>query len=167
MNNNSINIDEMDTLFYKIKELFWILLSALVSVFSPVKNVLILLFIAFMFNIISGIIAGVHVSHEKFNLKKAFDAVTQLLFYAACVIFLDYGTRLMEEPEMGTLAIKWLTYIVVYFYLTNIFRNAHMVYPKNQAISFIYELLSTEIFNRLKSYVGYKSNQKIKNDNIN
>lgn len=147
---------EMDTLIDKTKELFWVLFAALVSVFSPVRNVLILLFIAFMFNILSGIIAGVNVNNEKFSMKKAFNAITQLLFYAACVIFLDYGARLIAEPEIGSLTIKWLTYIVVYFYLANIFRNAHIVYPKSQAISFIYELLSTEIFNRLKNYVGYK-----------
>ena len=82
------------------------------------------------------------------------------MFYAACVVFLDYGSRLLSEPGIGITAVKWLTYVVVYFYLTNIFKNARLVYPKNPALNFIYELLSTEIFDRLKNMVGYKSRKE-------
>lgn len=140
----------------RLKELLWAMVTAFISVVSPVQNTLILLFMAFVFNIATGIIADVHVNKAKFNLKKAFNAVTQLTFYGACVVFLDYGTKLLEEPQIGIMAIKWLSYIVVYFYLTNIFKNAKMVYPQSQAITFIYEVLSTEIFDKLKSVIGFK-----------
>lgn len=153
----------MDIFIEKIKELFWLVISALSSVLMPVKETLILLFITFVFNIITGIITDVHVNKAKFNLKKAFDAISQLTFYATCVVFLNYGASLINEQQIGVIAVKWLTYIVVYFYLTNIFKNAKQLYPKNQAISFIYELLSTELFDRLKNMVGYKT--KSTNDN--
>ncbi len=146
----------MDIFIEKIKELFWLVISALSSVLMPVKETLILLFITFVFNIITGIITDVHVNKAKFNLKKAFDAISQLTFYATCVVFLNYGASLINEQQIGVIAVKWLTYIVVYFYLTNIFKNAKQLYPKNQAISFIYELLSTELFDRLKNMVGFK-----------
>ncbi|RNC66459.1 hypothetical protein [Proteiniphilum sp. X52] len=152
----SLTTKEMDVLIEKTKELFWLIVTALISVLTPVQNVLVLLFVAFLFNIATGIIADVHANKAKFNLKKAFNAVTQLTFYAACVVFLDYGARLLNEPEIGITAVKWMTYIVVYFYLTNIFKNAKLIYPSNLAIKFIYELLSTEIFERLKNMVGYK-----------
>lgn len=146
----------MDLVLEKIKELFWALITALSSVLMPVKETLILLFLSFIFNIITGIITDVHVNKAKFNLKKAFNAISQLTFYATCVVFLNYGTTLINEQAIGIIAVKWLTYIVVYFYLTNIFKNARQVYPNNQAINFIYELLSTELFDRLKNMVGYK-----------
>lgn len=146
----------MDMFFEKVKELFWVIVTALSSVLMPVKGTLILLFISFIFNIVTGIITDVHVNKAKFDLKKAFNAITQLTFYATCAIFLNYGTSLINEVEIGLIAVKWLTYIVVYFYLANIFKNARQVYPKSQAINFIYELLSTEIFDRLKSMVGAK-----------
>lgn len=149
-------ICDMDIFIEKIKELFWLVISALSSVLMPVKETLILLFITFVFNIITGIITDVHVNKAKFNLKKAFDAISQLTFYATCVVFLNYGASLINEQQIGVIAVKWLTYIVVYFYLTNIFKNAKQLYPKNQAISFIYELLSTELFDRLKNMVGFK-----------
>ena len=146
----------MDTFLLKIKELFWIIVASLSSVLIPVKETLILLFISFIFNIITGIIADVHVNKASFNIKKAFNAISQLTFYATCVVFLNYGTTLIQEQQVGLVAVKWLTYIVVYFYLTNIFKNARLLYPTNQAINFIYELLSTELFDRLKTMVGYK-----------
>ncbi|NCB25920.1 MAG: hypothetical protein EOM62_10680 [Bacteroidia bacterium] len=133
------------------------------SVLMPVRETLILLFVSFVFNIITGIITDVHVNKAKFNLKKAFNAVSQLTFYATCVVFLNYGTTLINEENIGIVAVKWLTYIVVYFYLTNIFKNARQLYPGNQAINFIYELLSTELFDRLKSMVGYKKGDNEKN----
>ncbi len=156
----SLITKKMDIIIEKTKELFWLFVTAFISVLSPVQNVLILLFIAFLFNIATGIIADVHVNKAKFSLKKAFNAITQLTFYATCVVFLDYGARLLGEPGIGVTAVKWMTYIVVYFYLTNIFRNARLVYPKNATINFIYELLSTEIFEKLKIFIGYKSHQQ-------
>lgn len=146
----------MDIIIERTKEAFWLSITALASVLSPVKNVLLLLLISFVFNIITGIIADVHINKAKFNIKKAFNAITQLAFYAVCVVFLDYGARLIDEPTIAITAVKWLTYVVVYFYLTNIFKNAKLVYPNNLAINFIYELLSTEIFDRLRSMIGVK-----------
>ncbi len=152
----------MDLIFEKLKELFWFVFASISSVLMPVKETLILLFISFIFNIITGIIADVHVNKASFNLKKAFNAISQLTFYATCVVFLNYGTSLIDEQQVGVIAVKWLTYIVVYFYLTNIFKNARQLYPQNQAISFIYELLSTELFDRLKNMVGYKKSDSEK-----
>lgn len=147
----------MEVFFDKAKELFWVFFTALTSTLIPVRETLILLFISFAFNIIMGIIADVHINKEKFKISKAFSAVIQLTFYAACTVFLNYGATLIDEPSIGVTAVKWLTYIVVYFYLTNIFKNAKLIWPANPAIKFIYELLSTELFDRLKNMVGYKS----------
>lgn len=153
----------MDTFLLKIKELFWIIVASLSSVLMPVKETLILLFISFVFNIVTGIIADVHVNKANFNIKKAFNAISQLTFYATCVVFLKYGTTLIDEQQIGVIAVKWLTYIVVYFYLTNIFKNARLLFPTSPAVNFIYELLSTELFDRLKNMVGYKNSDNEKN----
>lgn len=154
----------MDTLIDRLKELYWIILAALISAFSPVRNALIFLMLAFIFNIITGIIADIHVNKASFSLKKAFNAFSQLLFYAVCVVFIDYGARLMGDSDIGVTAVKWLTYIVVYFYFTNIFRNARNIYPRSATIRFIYDLLSTEIFSRLKSMIGFNTNKNYHND---
>lgn len=148
----------IDSILESSKEIMWLIVSAIVSVFAPVQNILLLLFWAFLFNIIVGIIADVNVNKKRFDLKKAFTAISQLLFYFACIIFLSHGAELLGDEKIGTLGVKWVTCIVSYFYLTNIFRNASQLFPKNEAVKFIYELLSTEIFNRLKEMLGFKTN---------
>jgi hypothetical protein len=160
-----VKVDNMNIIIERLKELYFIFLAALISAFSPVRNALILLMLAIVFNVLIGIIEDIHVNKAPFNLKKAFNAVTQLLFYTACVVFVDYAGRLMGDPDVGLTAVKWLTYIVVYFYLTNIFRNAKLIYPRSAAIRFIYDLLSTEIFSRLKNMIGFNNNKNYNDDN--
>ncbi len=156
----------IDQIIDSAKQAMWLIISTVVSIFAPVQNILILLFLAFLFNIITGIITDVHVNKKPFNIKKAFNALSQLLFYFACVIFIDYGANLLNDTNLGTMGVKWLTCIVVYFYLTNIFKNARLVYPENLAIGFIYELLSTEIFDRLKTMGGFKTKKNNENGTI-
>jgi hypothetical protein len=159
-----VKVYNMNIIIERLKELYFIFLAALISAFTPVRNALILLMLAFVFNILVGIITDIHVNKAPFSLKKAFNAFTQLLFYAVCVVFLDYGARLMGDSDIGITAVKWLTYIVVYFYLTNIFRNAKLIYPRSAAIRFIYDLLSTEIFSRLKTMIGFNNNKNYNDD---
>ena len=147
----------MEDVFVRAKELGYIIIAGIGSALLPVQDILVLLSLGFVFNIITGIVTDIHVNKAHFDIKKAFNAITQLTFWATLVVFLDYGSRRMGEPQMGITAVKWITMIVIYFYLTNIFKNARQVYPKSQAINFVYELLSTEIFARLKNMVGIKN----------
>mgnify|MGYP000873564124 CR=1 FL=1 len=148
----------MEDFIDRVKELGYLIIAGIGSALMPVQDILILLSLGFVFNIFTGIVTDIHVNKARFDIKKAFNAITQLTFWATLVVFLDYGSRRMGEPQMGITAVKWVTMIVIYFYLTNIFKNARQVYPRSQAISFVYELLSTEIFSRLKNIVGFKKN---------
>lgn len=161
MNNNSTNIYKMEDFIERFKELIWIVITAIGSLLLPIREILILLSLGFVFNIVTGIVADIHVNRKQFSLNKAFSSISQAAFFMACVFFLDYGSKLLHDEQIGQTSVKWLTLIVSYFYLVNIFRNAKQIFPKNMAIAFIYELLSTEIFLRLKDMVGLK---KTKND---
>lgn len=44
---------------------------------------------------------------------------------------------------------------VGYFYLTNIFRNAKLLFPNSKSVEFIYSFLSTEVLYKLKEYLGF------------
>lgn len=156
----------MEDFAERFKELFWIVITAIGSLLLPIREILILLSLGFVFNIFTGIVADIHVNRAQFSIKKAFSAITQLTFFMAAVFFLDYGSKLIHDAQIGQTSVKWLTLIVSYFYLVNIFRNAKQVFPKNQAIAFIYEILSTEIFMRLKALItGYRSNHSDMNSN--
>jgi hypothetical protein len=144
----------MEHITERIKDIILLIFAAIAGALAPVHDILQGLLWAFGFNIAMGIIADVHVNKAKFSMRKAFNAVAQVAFYAICAVFLNKEAVFLREPEMGETAIKWLTLIVLYFYLTNIFRNAHLIFPKSQSIALIYEVLSTEIFTRLKKMLG-------------
>jgi hypothetical protein len=133
------------------KSTLLLILSGLASIFSPIQNVLLLLFGAFLFNIILGLAADIHAHKQHFSLKKAFDAILQLTFYTSLLIFIRNGAQLLKDNAMGEFGVKWVTYVVVYFYLTNILRNTILIFPRNKAIAFMYKFLTTEIMNRIKS----------------
>lgn len=144
-----------------IKPFILFAITGIVSVFSPLHDVLFALIMSFAFNILTGIVADVHVNKAGFKIHKAFDAIIHLTFYVALVYFIYNITSSLGDTESGRMGIKWVTYIVVYFYLTNILRNASLVYPKNQTISFIYEVMTTQIISRLKDYFFLNKNDKI------
>lgn len=134
-------------------------ITGIVSVFSPLHDVLFALFLSFAFNIATGIIADIHANKEEFKIKKAFEAIVHLTFYVALVYFIYNIALSLGDAESGRIGVKWATYIVVYFYLTNILRNASLCFPNNQTISFLYMVLTTQIFAKLKDMLGIKSNK--------
>jgi len=139
-----------------MKPFFLFAVTGIVSVFSPLHDVFLALIMSFIFNIVTGIIADVHVNKEDFKIKKAFEAIVHLTFYVALVLFIHNIAVNLGDLEAGRIGVKWATYIVVYFYLTNILRNASLVYPKNAAITFMYMVLTTQIFAKLKELIGIK-----------
>ena len=92
-------------------------------------------------------------------MKKALEGLKLLLFYFALIIFIHIAMS-TQYLEAGTTMVTWLTYIVGYFYMTNIFRNAEIIFPGNKAISFIYSFLSTEVFYKLKEFLGFKKEEE-------
>lgn len=126
------------------------IISVLTTIISPIQNVLLVLSATFIFNIITGIITDIHVNKADFNLKKAFAAFFQMAFIMVLVYYV-YGVFAQLKMETyGLEIIKWIAILSVYFYTTNIFRNITLMYPKNKLFDFIYEVLTTQIFARLR-----------------
>jgi len=142
----------------EIKQFVLLLITALISICTPIEGVLLLLFGGFLFNIASGFIADVHVNKADFSIKKAFEAIIHLTFYMALVMFIHIVFSVLKDFELGQTAVKWVTYVVIYFYLTNVMRNAKLVFPKNKTIQLLYSLLTTQVFLKLREFVGLKKN---------
>ncbi|MEI6554751.1 MAG: hypothetical protein WCL70_04125 [Paludibacter sp.] len=135
-------------------------ITTIAAVFNPIQNVLWVLFATFAFNIFTGIIADVNVNKAKFSLNKAFMAIFQMAFLMALVYYLHGAFTALKMPSLGSESIKWIALLTVYFYTTNIIRNAKLVFPKNKLFAFLYEVLTTEIFNRLKSALMFNIDKK-------
>lgn len=138
----------------KIKSLWWFFITGIISIISDYQHAFVALFVGFVFNFIIGIGADANNGSKTFSMKKATEGMKLLMFYCLTVFAL-YGMTYKDEMMTAT-AIKWLTYIVSYFYLVNIFRNAGKIFPNSKSIAFIYLFLSTEVFYKLKDMLGIK-----------
>lgn len=138
-----------------IKSIFWLALTGFISIISDFQHAFIALLIGFTFNLLMGIGADAKEKSESFSIKKAAEGLKLFMFYCITVLAL-YGMT-YNEPEITSVAIKWLTYIASYFYLVNIFRNARRVFSGNVAIEFIYLFLSTELFFKLQDLLHMRT----------
>ncbi len=142
-------------LFDTIKNLFMVLITGLMAVFSTYAETFIALLAGFTLNFVMGMLADAKDKEsENFSMQKAIEGVRLLMFYSITVVCIYAMTY--KSQSIADSAIRWLSYIVSYFYLTNIFRNANKVHPDNKAIEFIYLFLSTEVFLKLKEHLGIK-----------
>jgi uncharacterized membrane protein len=145
------------------KPLLLMAFTAFCSVFTPIEDAMYILFVAFIFNVITGIAEDKIIKKNDFSIKKAFEAITQLFFYYALIFLIHTAGCRLKDPEVATTGVKWITYIVVYFYATNAIRNAKSIYPGSKTIAFMYDVLSTAIFLRLKNMIGI-NNEKSKEE---
>jgi prepilin signal peptidase PulO-like enzyme (type II secretory pathway) len=120
------------------------------SIISPIQDILFVLSMTFLFNIITGIVADIHVNKADFELKKAFSAFMQMALVMALVYYINGSFCQLDMQLYGDEINKWIALLAVYFYTTNILRNATLIYPKNLYFSFLYEVLTTKIFTRMK-----------------
>lgn len=135
------------------------LIASVCGIISPIQNILWILSATFIFNIFTGILTDIHVNKAQFNLKKAFAAFFQMAFIMVLVYYMHEVFEQLTMDTIGHEIIKWIAILAVYFYTTNIFRNINLMYPSNKLFTFIYELLTTQIFARIKKalFIDIKS----------
>lgn len=158
----------MNELFYHLydflKNAIVLIVTTLFTIYMQLEDVYILIFFAFVANIAAGIYTDVNVNNKPFKIDKAFEAFKHFGFYVFLVYFI-YSTGVRTKDEyIQVLGVKWTTLIVIYFYITNILRNGTLIWPDNKTIAFLYLVFSTQIFDRLKSALGFKDNNNKDNE---
>ena len=112
------------------------------------------LIIMFAFNIWAGMRAdGVAIKNcKRFSFRKFKNALAELLLYVT-IIHVIYSVMLQcGDNEAAMIVIKSLTYVFMYVYLQNAFRNLIVAYPKKIALRIIYHVIRLEFTQALPSY---------------
>lgn len=148
----------MENIITEIKNILLLALISLVSMITDIQSAFTILFAGFIINLFIGIGADVGINKKDFQMRKATEGMKLLLFYIVIVFFLYAVTY--ENKEVAKASVNALTYIVSYFYMTNIFRNAKIIFPKARSVRFIYNFLSTEVFFKLKEKLGITSDEE-------
>lgn len=164
----------MDKLFTweQWRMIFATSLSPVLAYFTPTAGFMWALVIMFAFNIWAGMRAdGVIIRRCKnFKFSKFKNALAELLLYVT-IIYVIYSTMIQcGDSEAALIVIKSLTYVFMYVYLQNAFRNLIQAYPKKVALRIIYHVIRLEFTRALPSYwqpIIERYEKETENDFIN
>ena len=145
---NSFNIENLRLLIIS-------LFSPILGYITPTKGFIYALVIMFAFNIWGGMRAdGVSIIRCKnFSFKKFKNALCELFLYLV-IIETIYSIMCSVGDGMAALVvIKSMTYVFMYVYLQNAFRNLIIAYPLNLALRVIYHVIRLEFTRALPSHL--------------
>lgn len=132
-----------------IRNLIVTLCSILIGYFSPLKDIVFVIFFIFLLNCIFGLVAGVGVQGEKFNLKKFFRCIMETLVFYVIVLSIYIVGEKMGNESGAIQCISGVVYAILYFYAVNILRNVHTLFPTNKWVKFLFYVLSFEVIKRI------------------
>lgn len=128
--------------------------SPLFGYLTPTKGFVYALVVMFAFNIWAGMRAdGVAIRNcKRFSFRKFKNALCELLLYLFIVEAIFVIMKNCGDENAAVIVVKSLTYVFMYVYLQNAFRNLIKAYPKKIALRIIYHVIRLEFTLALPSY---------------
>lgn len=129
--------------------------SPILGYFTPTKGFMFSLVMMFSFNIWAGMRAdGVAIVRCKnFSFRKFKNALCELLLYLFIVETIFIIMKNCGDEKASIIVVKSLTYVFMYVYLQNAFRNLIIAYPRNLALRIIYHVIRLEFTRALPSHL--------------
>lgn len=146
----------MDRLFNleQFRIIFVTVTSPIIAYMTTTSNFIFALIIAFAFNLFAGMRAdGVSISRcINFKFSKFKNALLEICLYLVIIHVLYSIVILCGDKKEAYFVIKSLTYVFIYVYATNSFKNLIKAYPKNVALRIIFHILRLEFTRAMPSY---------------
>ena len=142
------------------------LLANVVGLLFPIRNDIFGLVLLFTANFFVGLLADVS-NRRDLSFRKAFCFFRDAAIYfamVACIYLLGY---LKGEEKAAVHCVSFTIYVAIYFYGTNILRNARLITSENstlyRVLDFLYYIFSLKMLERsrcLKDYIDYEGRKK-------
>lgn len=146
----------MDRLFNleQLRIIFVTVTSPIIAYMTTTSNFIFALIIAFAFNLFAGMRAdGISISRcINFKFSKFKNALLEICLYLVIIHVLYSIVILCGDKKEAYFVIKSLTYVFIYVYATNSFKNLIKAYPKNVALRIIFHILRLEFTRAMPSY---------------
>ena len=129
--------------------------SPVLGYLTPTNGFVYALVVMFAFNIWAGMRAdGVAIVRCKnFSFRKFKNALCELLLYLFIVEAIFVIMKNCGDDQAAIVVVKTLTYVFMYVYLQNAFRNLIVAYPKELALRIIYHVIRLEFARALPSHL--------------
>ena len=138
------------------------LIANVVGLLFPIWNDIFGLVLLFTANFVVGLLADV-CNRREWSFRKAFCFFRDAGIYfamVACIYLLGY---FKGEERAAVHCVSFMIYVAIYFYGTNILRNARLITNEKstlyRALDFLYYIFSLKVLERskcLKSYIDYE-----------
>lgn len=128
--------------------------SPILGYFTPTKGFVFSLVMMFSFNIWAGMRAdGVSIVRCKnFSFRKFKNALCELILYLFIAETIFIIMKNCGDEKASIIVVKSLTYVFMYVYLQNAFRNLIKAYPTKVALRIIYHVIRLEFTRVLPGY---------------
>lgn len=137
-------------------------LSSIFAFLTPVQNTMSLLLIVALADILVGIVADLRVHDIGFRFRKFFFALVCAAVYLFIVVMIYTVGWFQQDVQEALLVVKSITYVMTYFYGTNILRNLKLLLPGNRTIAFLYHMLGLEFTRRFPALESFLNHDKEK-----
>lgn len=130
-------------------------ISPVLGYLTPTKGFVFALVMMFSFNIWAGMRSdGVAIVRCKnFSFRKFKNALCELLLYLFIMESIFVIMKNCGDESAAIIVVKSLTYVFMYVYLQNAFRNLIIAYPRNLALRIIYHVIRLEFILALPSHL--------------
>jgi hypothetical protein len=129
--------------------------SSVLAFFTPTTGFVYALVIMFAFNLFCGMRAdGVSIIRCKnFSFGKFKNAIVELLLYFVVIQAIFSVMQMLGDNAESLIIIKTLTYVFIYVYAQNAFKNLIRAYPTNKAFRMIYHIIRFEFKRAFPSHI--------------
>jgi hypothetical protein len=142
------------------------LLANIAGLMFPIRNDIFGLVLLFTINFLVGILADVCNGCD-WSFRKAFCYFRDAAIYFVMVSSIYLLGHLKGEEQTAVHCVSFMIYVAIYFYGTNILRNARMITGERstmfRVLDFLYYIFSLRILERgvwLKDYFDYEKGKK-------
>ena len=149
-----------------VKIIFASLLANIAGLLFPIKNEIFGLVFLFSVNFIMGLLADVG-NRRDWSFRKAFCFFRDATIYFVMVTSIYMLGRLKGEEVAAVHCVSFMIYVAIYFYGTNILRNARLITNEKSTLyrilDFLHYIMSLRVLERytcLKDYFNYEKREE-------
>lgn len=138
----------------RLRTLIQAVLLLVASFLSPLSNAFTVLIVMAVADVFGGMAGNVWTGREEFKFRKAFRAVYKIIAYCVMVLLVHFCVSSFGEGSLAGTLVKFLTWTISYWYLSNILGNMCKAFPSSKGFLFLYLALSLKILPLMLHHMG-------------
>ena len=136
------------------------IVSALIAYIQPLHKAMFALLYIFIINMVFGILSDIIVNRKRLSTKKFMLSMAYAAIYLSVIVSVYVVGEKMGDVWEALFIDKTLTYVFIYFYVANIFKNLKALFPRNRPIAFLDYILHLEVLKRIPELHRFLQNEE-------